>query len=78
MIRCSDSDLPAECAFVVQFSGAQTQSGVISGRAEHIATGRCVRFESWEELERSIASILDTGPATGRGEAHGQAPIVDH
>jgi len=51
--------LPANRAFVVQFQGAAArQAAVIAGRVEHLTSGRRVRFQSWEELQRFIEQEL--------------------
>jgi hypothetical protein len=49
--------LPYDRAFVVQL-GRDTDpgTGVIAGRAEHIASGRSLRFESWDELLAFVAA----------------------
>jgi hypothetical protein len=63
--------LPVERAFVVQFSGdASVPKQLISGRVEHVGTGRSRRFESLEELLAFVASLMgDAGTAApdGRG-----------
>lgn len=51
--------LPANRAFVVQFQGAVAgQATPIAGRAEHLTSGRRVRFQSWEELQHFIEQEL--------------------
>jgi hypothetical protein len=49
-IRRSDP-LPYDRAFVIQLGrDADPDAGAVVGRAEHIATGRRLRFRSWDEL----------------------------
>lgn len=47
--------LPYDRAFVVQL-GSDADAGAVVGRAEHIATGRSLRFRSWDELLAFVVS----------------------
>jgi hypothetical protein len=48
--------LPYDRAFVVQLGrDADPGGGAIIGRAEHIASGRSLRFGSWDELLAFVA-----------------------
>jgi hypothetical protein len=59
--------LPVERAFVVQFSGdASVPNRLISGRVEHVGTGRSRRFESLEDLLAFVATLM--------GDPAGAAP----
>ena len=52
--------LPAWKAFVVQFSReAAPQSGIVTGRIEHLSSGRRVRFGSAEELLATLLRLLE-------------------
>ena len=52
--------LPVSKAFVVQFSReTATQSGIFSGRIEHLSSGRRARFGSKEELFTAVSEMLD-------------------
>ena len=53
--------LPQQRAFVVQLH-AQTDGDTqpISGRVEHIVSGRAMYFASWAELEMFILTTLQT------------------
>lgn len=43
--------LPYDRAFVVQLGrDADPGGGAVVGRAEHLASGRTLRFASWDEL----------------------------
>ena len=60
----SESDdvpaLPVWKAFVVQFSReTHTQTGIFSGRIEHLSSGRRARFGSKEELFTAVSEMLD-------------------
>ena len=58
--------LPANRAFVVQFQGTPPGAPpTASGRAEHVASGRATRFDSWDRLRRFIELVL-ADVATGR------------
>jgi hypothetical protein len=61
--------LPPEAAFVVQLQGdADVATGTVSGRVEHVASGRAKRFRSLPELLAFISQVLappDPGPSEG-------------
>ena len=47
-------------SFVVQFSQATNLgNSQISGRAEHVATGKRIRFSSMEELVNFMTTVLE-------------------
>jgi hypothetical protein len=51
--------LPAWKAFVVQFSrDASEQTGVFTGRIEHLSSGRRVHFHAREELIATLERLL--------------------
>jgi hypothetical protein len=53
-------ELPAWKAFVVQFSrDTGTKPGVLSGRVEHLSSGRRARFNTPEELLMSFERLLE-------------------
>jgi hypothetical protein len=53
-------ELPAWKAFVVQFSRETgTNPGILSGRIEHLSSGRRARFNTSEELLTSLRTLLD-------------------
>jgi hypothetical protein len=54
MSQFTDSELPCNCAFVVQFSGP----GAYAGRAEHVVSNRAIHFESKAELDAFIESVF--------------------
>jgi hypothetical protein len=55
--RSRPDPLPYDRSFVVQLGrDADPGAGTIAGRAEHIATGRSLRFRSWEELLAFVAA----------------------
>ncbi len=48
-----------EWAFVVQFrEGTDLAQGPVTGRVEHVVSGRATRFQSLEELWVFIARVL--------------------
>ncbi len=48
-------------AFVIQFRGADDgDKGSISGRVEHVASGRTAIFQSVDELPQILVNILST------------------
>jgi len=50
---------PSDQAFIVKLHrDADAASGVLYGRIEHIASGRCAVFASADELPRLLASLL--------------------
>lgn len=55
----SQSRLPANRAFVVQFQVAEpgTSEGP-HGRVEHIVSGQATHFDSWRELEAFMTGVL--------------------
>jgi hypothetical protein len=53
-------ELPAWKAFVVQFSrDTGTAPGSMSGRVEHLSSGRRARFNTAEELLAALRTLLD-------------------
>jgi len=51
-------------AFVVQFRrGAQAGKGQLSGRVEHVASGRTATFQTLEELPAVLLSMLENAAA---------------
>ena len=63
----TQTPLPAERAFVVQFRAQADPSGeLIVGRAEHVASGAAVRFGSAEELIGFITDVLAAPDASPR------------
>lgn len=53
-------ELPAWKAFVVQFTReAGTHAGIFSGRVEHLSSGRRARFNSADELLKTLEKMLD-------------------
>jgi hypothetical protein len=58
-----ESTLPANQAFVVQFrSKLNVQLGQFQGRAEHVASGQVIHFNSQQELFDFIVSLLRQAP----------------
>ena len=52
-------ELPAWKAFVVQFSrDTGTKPGVLSGRVEHLSSGRRARFNTSEELLTILRTLV--------------------
>ena len=51
--------LPVWKAFVVQFSRETGARNDLSGRVEHMSSGRRARFESTEELVAALRKMLD-------------------
>jgi len=61
--------LPAEGAFVLQLeSGTSVAGGRLSGRVEHVVSGRVARFRSLHELLGFVARALE-GPRAPASEA---------
>ena len=58
----SKVDLPPNRAFVVQFTGDLASGDVLQGRAEHLASGRVVHFESLTHLSEFVERVF-TQPA---------------
>lgn len=58
-----ETRLPPEGAFVVQFRDPCGQSAAlpISGRVEHVVSGRVARFESLAELMKFVEGVLCAG-----------------
>lgn len=55
--RTRPDSLPYDRSFVIQLGrDADPVAGTIAGRAEHIASGRSLRFRSWDELLAFVAS----------------------
>ena len=53
--------LPRNRAFVVQlYAHTVVDASHISGRIEHVSSGRATHFASWAELEAFIATTLNT------------------
>ncbi|MEW5974452.1 MAG: hypothetical protein AB1898_01475 [Acidobacteriota bacterium] len=51
--------LPADHAFVVQFqSESDPLTGLLQGRAEHIASGQVIHFSSQQELFDFLVKML--------------------
>jgi hypothetical protein len=62
----SETPLPAERAFVVQFRAPAAPGEVLfAGRAEHIASGAAARFHSTEDLIAFITKVLASAGAFG-------------
>ena len=54
----ADRPFPVDRAVVVQLrADAEVGKGTITGRVEHVASGRAVHFESATELLRFMASV---------------------
>jgi len=63
--RSRTHPLPYDRAFVIQLGrDADPGGGAVAGRAEHIASGRSVRFRSWDELI-AFAASCSSGPGLG-------------
>ncbi len=58
--------LPHDRAFVVQFhADTELETGRLSGRVEHVVSGRATRFDSLEVLLAFIGQVLgDSGIAS--------------
>jgi hypothetical protein len=56
------ASLPSERAFVVQFAAGSTEAG----RAEHVVSGRDVRFRSPRELRLFMLRVLEDQEAVRR------------
>jgi hypothetical protein len=55
----TESTLPSNRAFVVQFRAEESESQPrFKGRVEHVVSGQAIRFESWECLQRFIQELL--------------------
>ena len=56
--------LTPDGAFVVQFTtGTDLGAGPVSGRVEHVQSGRAAQFASLDELLRFVGGILARRPA---------------
>lgn len=54
-----ESSLPSDRAFVIQFrSSIEAEEGEFAGRAEHLASGQMIRFQTQEELLSFIKKML--------------------
>jgi hypothetical protein len=54
------SSRPSGRAFVVEYNGeADVRGGHVTGRVEHIASGRRQRFASEQEMLQFVAHVLD-------------------
>jgi hypothetical protein len=60
----SGSHLPANRAFVVQFAAELTAEDPFHGRAEHLASGDVIHFESLSHLAEFVARILGAAAGT--------------
>ena len=76
--RPIDSDLPdllPERAFVVEFRGSSAtglDEPPLSGRVEHVVSGKAARFESAGELLSFVRDVLRSCAQTKGEAAHGQ------
>jgi hypothetical protein len=48
--------LPSDRAFVVQLARGEPDDGGVRGRAEHLASGHTVHFDSWARLREFLRS----------------------
>ena len=61
--------LPSWKAFVVQLSQDTTsESGIFSGRVEHLASGRRERFQSGKELLSAVMRLLSDLQGSGKDQ----------
>jgi hypothetical protein len=61
----SDDSLPAERAFVVQFSArADLGRERPAGRVEHVVSGACAHFRTVDELMAFMARVLAHAEST--------------
>src|SRR5438552_16421949 len=58
--------LPSNRAFVVQLSEGAA-AGALSGRVEHVVSGRATHFESWERLAEFVVGVLLRAAASSGG-----------
>ena len=56
--------LPANRAFVVQFAAGATGGQRLSGRAEHLNSGRVTHFASLGELAVFVEEVIGALPRT--------------
>jgi len=69
------SPLLAERAFVVQFDAATLEvRGYVAGRVEHIVSAQAAHFQSWEELQAFVTSVLTARSATPETAAEQHPP----
>jgi hypothetical protein len=53
------SPYPPELVFMIQFSGeADPGRGPLTGRLEHIESGRSCLFTSWQEVDAFVMQVL--------------------
>jgi len=48
--------LPSDRAFVVQLAAGEPEGESVRGRAEHLASGEAVHFDSWAHLREFLRS----------------------
>jgi len=68
--EATQSPLPADRAFVIQFRALPRGAEPFVGRAEHIASGAAIRFECLDDLLAFLRSILALDPGAGASESH--------
>jgi hypothetical protein len=59
-ISADDVSLPSSRAFLVQFAGGSPNP---DGRAEHLATGEAIHFDSWVRLQQFLEGQLEKEPS---------------
>jgi hypothetical protein len=65
------SSLPADRAFVVQFSASPVSGdGQAGGRVEHLVTGFAARFLTWGELRGFLDRVLRQADQSTVGCCH--------
>jgi len=71
---CELPELPPERAFVVEFRGTSTRGGdePLSGRVEHVVSGKAARFESATELLNFVRGVLQSCARTKGEDPYGQ------
>jgi hypothetical protein len=66
-------ELPPGKAFVIQLhAGSGARSQPVSGRVEHIASGRIAHFHSVDELLEFIADALGSAAEARTEKCHGK------
>jgi len=75
--RSTDSELPEllpDRAFVVEFRGRNAMGGdePLSGRVEHVVSGKAARFESAGELLDFVRGVLQSCAQTKGEDPRGQ------
>lgn len=56
-----EAELGPHSAFVIQFHrGTELSGGTVSGRVEHVVSGRVARFQSLDELMAFVRRVLGT------------------